>query len=471
MKTKTLFLALMLSSFSLFTIHAFSCSTFKLQKGKGLVYGHNLNQGDIGVPGMIFINKRGVFKIGRTWSELTTKERNDPSGFSWISRYGSVTFNCFGKDLPDGGMNEAGLFIWEMSEDPEYPTGTGLPKLDQMSWMQYILDNYSTTDEALQATAGIEICGWGWHYFIGDAQGNVAALTWVDGEMLVYKNEDMPVAGLFNEPYAREMEVLKYFKGYGGDYEIDISDEKVPRIAKAAKLIDEYCPEEDIVEYGLQMLDKLQVSDEPEWSVLFDEKEMKVYFKTRLNPEIKSLSMNDIDFSNDGPSLILDIDEAKSGEEISQLHPYTNYEFSEFTKSKVFPIFPEQMLTAGGLTLDEYLIRMSSHSDEAEEVEKQFFAGSWKNEADTAKDETSILIFIKTNASTVHASLSFSGSLDNAYNVDHLQMIGENIRFTLKTKKGTLLEVKAVIKEDEMVLDLAGIEDFYGSYSLKRIKD
>ena len=41
-----------------------ACSTFKLQKGDSLIYGHNLNQGDIGVPGLIFINKRGIFKIG-----------------------------------------------------------------------------------------------------------------------------------------------------------------------------------------------------------------------------------------------------------------------------------------------------------------------------------------------------------------------------------------------------------------------
>ncbi|KPL07288.1 hypothetical protein AMJ86_04825 [bacterium SM23_57] len=88
-----------------------ACSTFKLQKGDELIYGHNLNYGDIGVPGLIFINKRGIFKLGRTWSELTTKERLNPSSHCWISRYGSITFNAIGRDFPDGGMNEAGLFI------------------------------------------------------------------------------------------------------------------------------------------------------------------------------------------------------------------------------------------------------------------------------------------------------------------------------------------------------------------------
>jgi choloylglycine hydrolase len=102
-----------------------ACSTFKLQKGGELIYGHNLNQGDIGVPGLIFINKRGIFKKGRTWSELINKGGADPVDFYWISRYGSVTFNVFGKDFPDGGMNEAGLYIWEMSEKLDYPNNDG----------------------------------------------------------------------------------------------------------------------------------------------------------------------------------------------------------------------------------------------------------------------------------------------------------------------------------------------------------
>ena len=62
-----------------------ACSTFKLQKGDQLIYAHNLNQGDIGVPGMVFINKRGIFKTGRTWSELTTVDRSNYSSHTWIS--------------------------------------------------------------------------------------------------------------------------------------------------------------------------------------------------------------------------------------------------------------------------------------------------------------------------------------------------------------------------------------------------
>ena len=113
--------------------NASACSSFKLQKADGLVYGYNLNEGDMDVPGLLFINPRGMFKTGRTWSELTTKEELNPSKHSWISKYGSITFNCFGKNLANGGMNEAGLVILEMNDDIEYPRNDSLPKLNQMT--------------------------------------------------------------------------------------------------------------------------------------------------------------------------------------------------------------------------------------------------------------------------------------------------------------------------------------------------
>jgi len=81
-------------------------------------------------------------------------------------------------------MSEAGLYIWETNEDADYPEDTGLPKLDQMNWMQYILDTGSSLDEAVQAAHDIEVSGWGWHYFMGDPRGNCAAVAFINGEVM-----------------------------------------------------------------------------------------------------------------------------------------------------------------------------------------------------------------------------------------------------------------------------------------------
>lgn len=436
-----------------------ACSTFKLQKGNKLIYAHNLNQGDLGVPGLVFVNKRGVFKLGRTWSELTTAKRENPSKYSWVSRYGSVTFNAFGRDFPDGGMNEAGLFIWEMNEDPEYPTNTGKPKLDQMNWMQYVLDNFATTEQAVQSASDIEISGWGWHFFVGDASGNCAAITFVDGKALVNREKSMPVPALFNTPYKREMEVASYYHGFGGQYEVDMTDPQVPRFVKTATLIKKYSASEDIVVYGFGMLDSIAVHDKPEWSVLFNVRSNEVYYRTRINPEIKKLALDKLDFTNIGPVQILDMDAEVDGEVEEELHPYSNGEMKEFLGSKVLPILGEEFFTEGGISVDEYLNRMSSHSDDAALEEKHFFKGSWEDK------ESGLTFTLDTRDDRVSGSVSNSKDI---YPMDHLHMLGQSLNFTFRTKGNMFMEVDARIDEDQMQILVRTSEENAGTYELVR---
>ncbi len=444
---------------------AYGCSTFKLQKGKSLVYGHNLNEGDMGVPGLVFVNKRGVFKMGRSWSELTTLEKNNASSHCWISRYGSVTFNNFGRDFPDGGMNEVGLYIWEMNDDADYPKDENLPKLNQMNWMQYILDNFSTVEEAIQCASEIEIDGWGWHFFAGDAHGNTAAIAFIDGEVVVHTGENMPVPALFNTPYKRELELLRYYEGFGGLYEPDLKDPKVPRFVKTAVMIRDYKSEENIVDYGFEMLKKIMVDDEPEWSILFDVHERNVYFKTRINPEIKSFSMDDLDFSNESAVLILNMDIQKGGDIFDLLNPYSNEKMSEFTETLIFPLIPEEFFTHGGISKEEYLHRTSTHSDAASLPKNQIFSGVWRNVPDTLKKEPQLTLKLETNGDAVHGYFSNDEEKD-FIQVDHLHLIGNNLNLTYKTSSNTLIEIKADIKGEKMDIRVLGIENDYGNFQL-----
>ncbi len=460
MRTK-LFITTLLVFFILIVVHlnGVACSTFKLQKGDSLVYGHNLNEGDIGVPGMVFINKRGTFKVGRTWSELTTPDQQNSSGYCWISRYGSVTFNCFARDFPDGGMNEAGLFIWEMNEDADYPKDERLPKLDQMQWMQYILDNYSTTEEAIKCASEIEISGWGWHFFVGDASGNTAAIAFIDGEVVVYKNENMPVPALFNTPYQREMELLKYYKPHGGLYEADLDDPNVPRFVKTDVLIKNYDTSENIVDYGLMMLDKIQVFDVPEWSILFDVRNKNVYFKTRLHPEVKSFSMSDIDFTNKTPVQIMNMDYKTGGDVKAQFASFSTEKMGDFFRNSLQPVLPEAFFTRAGLSLEEVFNNLSTHTLVAQNADKQFFNGVWKSKPEK-DDGVVMMIGLKTNSDAVECIFSNSKEI---YPVDHLRLMGEKLEFTIKTSKNVLLEVKATLGEDKMEVELSGTENYYGS--------
>lgn len=455
-----------------------ACSTFKLQKGGELIYGHNLNQGDIGVPGMIYINKRGILKKGRTWSELLDKDQSNPSNLFWMSKYGSVTINVFAKDFPDGGMNEAGLYIWEMNESADCPKNDSLPKLNKMNWMQFVLDNYSTVDEAVQSASEIEIEASSWHYFVGDAQGNCAVIAFIDGEVVVNQDHSMPVPGLFNTPYNRELEILRYYKGFGGSYDPDLNDPEVPRFVKTAAMIRDYNPVQDAVEYGFEILEKITVYDIPEWSVIIDARRGDVYFKTRINPAVKHFSMYDIDFSNNTNCMILDLDKAESSwissrtNVLDQFHPYTNEEMRAFVESFVVPILPEEFFTSGGLTVDEYLDRFSFHSDTAIFDNFQFFKGIWK--ATTANENDGQIIKINLDAigNAVQGRIFISNGAENGYEMDHLEFTDNQFNCTYRLKhKGwekTLIEVKGVIANGTMNINMYDIEVPLGRYSLIR---
>jgi len=447
-----------------------ACSTFMLNKGPHLVFGHNLNENGIDVPGMVFVNKRGVFKKGRTWSEIINKNRLNPSAFTWISRYGSVTFNAFGRDLPDGGMNESGLYIWEMNEDADFPKDKNLPKLNQMTWMQYNLDMHTVIDEVIESANGIEIDGWTWHFFVADSRGKSASITFINGEVVVHRNERMPVTALFNEPYDRELELLRYFEGFGGSYPVDLDHMNTPRFAKAAVMLRDFDPDEDPVEYGFLVLENLTVAETPKWSVLTDAQSRVVYFKTRLNSEVKWFSMGDLDFSSLSPAQILDIDISSGGDVGALFHPYNDEEIFAFLMD--LPL-PDEFYTVGGLTRAEFCDRATRHWRAAERPENQFFAGSWveiETEPGKPAADHRWVITLATEGSSVSGEISRPSSGITGVPVDHLGMVGNRLVFTFResSPSGEIFEMRAEVERGRMIARLLGMEDDYGSITLER---
>ena len=85
--------------------------------------------------GLVFTNKRNVSKSGLKL--LPT----DISG-RWISKYGSITFNQFGREFPTGGMNEAGLVVEALElKSSIFPASDTRASLNELQFIQYLLDN------------------------------------------------------------------------------------------------------------------------------------------------------------------------------------------------------------------------------------------------------------------------------------------------------------------------------------------
>ena len=180
--------------------------------------------------------------------------------------------------------------------------------------------------------------------------------------------------------------------------------------------------------------------------------------------------MDKIDFSNNSPVLILNMDIKNGGDVLNKFHPYTNEEMREFIEKLVFPILPEEFFTSGGITLDEYLERTSTHSDAAALAEKQFFKGDWRNKPDKAKGEMQITLGLETKADAVFGRISLSEDTKQFYALDHIHLIGNNLKFTFDVngKRNKFLEVQASIDDETMNVGLYGIEDYFGNYLLFR---
>ena len=78
-----------------------ACTTFFVHLNGKMVFGHNYDW--MADEGMVCSNQRGLAK--------TSMKMPDGNTISWTSRYGSITFNQYGKEFPTGGMNENGLVV------------------------------------------------------------------------------------------------------------------------------------------------------------------------------------------------------------------------------------------------------------------------------------------------------------------------------------------------------------------------
>ena len=83
--------AILLSLFSFyFAQKALPCTAFLLKSDNCILVGNNYDW--ISKEGCLLINKRNIFKIAIGIDSSRAA--------SWVSKYGSITFNQYGKEFP-----------------------------------------------------------------------------------------------------------------------------------------------------------------------------------------------------------------------------------------------------------------------------------------------------------------------------------------------------------------------------------
>lgn len=317
MKNRTIFLVFCVLFHCLLPQTILPCTTFCFNRGDHPVVGKNY---DWGVEdGLVIINKRGVSKTAMSSNADFGQSAN------WTSKYGSITFNQYGRETPMGGMNEAGLVVeLMMLRGTEYPAPDSRPMISNLQWIQYQFDNFNNVEEVISSDSQVRIHprGSGLHYLVCDKTGNCASIEFIGGKLVYHTKETMPVKVLTNDTYAECIEFLKQGKlpvlGLG---------RSVERFIRAATMVKDYDPKgsSSAVDYAFDILKNVRqsVGKPTQWSIVYDMQNLRVHFRTLTNQEIRYIDFKSFDLSCATPVKVLDINADLSGDVTYSFIDYT----------------------------------------------------------------------------------------------------------------------------------------------------
>ena len=287
----------------LFAREATACTTFCSREP--LLFGKNYDW-SVG-DGLLIVNKRNVGK------EALAEDR--PA--RWTSRFGSVTFNQYGREFPNGGMNERGLVVELMwLDETEYPAPDARQGLPNLQWIQYQLDTAATVNDVVASDKRVRITSGGEakiHFLVADATGEVAAIEYLKGRMVVHRGAELPHRALTNHTYASSVEHVR--RQIVGN-----SRSSLDRFARAARALD---TGPGTVEDAFAVLQNVAQDDDTQWSIVYDIGARRVHFRTRTHRDVRWLDLDDLVFGCDTPVQRVSLHERHRGDLAPQLRPCT----------------------------------------------------------------------------------------------------------------------------------------------------
>lgn len=281
-----------------------ACSAFFLNVNGRLLFGRNYDW--VSGNGMLVTNARGLAK--------TSMVADGETPVAWVSKYGSITFNQFGKEFPHGGMNEHGLVVELMWLDgTAYPAADGRGAVSELQWIQYQLDNSRTVAEVLATDATIRISNRNsvpLHFLVADAAGNAATVEFINGRLVAHHGKNLPQTVLTNTPYAEALQ-----KTAGQKAAASFDDNSLDRFATACRMVQQAQTagkKETAVDDAFAILNKVAQGDFTKWKVVYDVSAREIYFSA--GTERKKLSLKAFDFACATPPRYLAINGKQGGD-------------------------------------------------------------------------------------------------------------------------------------------------------------
>lgn len=259
--------------------------------------------------GMAFTNKRNVTK---------TSLRLLPTDIvrSWTSKYGSLTFNQFGREFPTSGMNEAGLLIDALElKSSVFPVADTRPSFNELQFIQYVLDNYSSVEVLAKDLGSIRLAPVGskLHYFVCDVN-QCMTVEYINGEVVTHFGKELPISGIANSSYEEHVDYAKDFVTFGGSKPvIQDSKDSLDRFVRSnynAKFINESTNPTQTIFGFLQDVG----SANNRWQLIYNQDEQTITFRTQAQlSKQRKVELGAFDFSCSTPVQYFDLDSEVEG--------------------------------------------------------------------------------------------------------------------------------------------------------------
>ena len=169
-----------------------------------------------------------------------------PKSPEWVSKFGSVIASGYDVGTADG-MNEKGLVanVLYLAES-DYGTPDGRPPLSISLWAQYVLDNFATVADAVDALAKEPFqviaptlpngMGAQLHLSLSDVSGDSAIFEYVGGKLVIHHGREFQV--MTNSPvFSKQLALNQYWESIGGLTFLPGTNRAADRFARASFLI------------------------------------------------------------------------------------------------------------------------------------------------------------------------------------------------------------------------------------------
>jgi choloylglycine hydrolase len=206
-------------------------------------------------------------------------------------RYASLTFNQYGREPPNGGINAGGLVIEVlMLPESRFPPRDGRPVVTELGLVQDLLDLAGTAAEAVALARDVRVAPAyaDVHYLVCDAGGACAALELLGGRLVVSTGDGMPVRALTNSTYAASIRATRRSCPSGTHPRARGSLERFACLRSVGTALP---PGADPVAWVFGHLDEVRFPDSTQWQIVYEPR-TRGPLPTRSHRSVKTVALD-----------------------------------------------------------------------------------------------------------------------------------------------------------------------------------